>query len=262
MMHERTRRLIADLQRLASEGLTVSQAAAAVGITYNTAAMYARMRSINFHRPRSADVKTERNAEIARRYLGGEAQADLAREFNVTRERVRQICEKAGCVSERKRHTDFVAVVVGTIIRKNLTLGQACEMFDISRTSAYKYCCDNGVVPSRMSEEEREELSQLAKLVETGSSIRQAVDADHNKAERLRRFLKKSGIDAKGRSRHDDFTQRRDLVERWRSEGHSWARCAELLTKHDGRVIGQGGLFLWARRHMPHLFNSRSEVAA
>lgn len=260
-MRPRIAKLVDEIRKLAADGLTIEEAAKSLDYTYQVIARHARENQIRFRRPSNSwGEHRERNQEICRRYLDGAEQASLAREFGITRERVRQIIEKAGIVSESKRHADFVMVVVGTVARKGLTVGEAAEMFNISRQSVYNYCRDNGIKPATRTAEEMQELDNLAKSVVKGASIRQAAGCDHRKAEKLRRHLQKRGIKAKGRSRHDDFSVRKRLITNWRGLGHSWAECAQLLSKHDGRPISLGGLYLWAKRHMPELF--ASEAAA
>lgn len=246
--------LIEELRRLAESGVPMIEAAAKVSLGYQYVGVLARKNGIKFRR-RQIDVygTKGRNKEICRRYLAGEKQVDLSNEFGITRERVRQIIEKAGLVSETKRHDDFVATVVGAVIRKGLTLTEAAAMFNVSRLSVYHYCRDHGVKPASKTAEEIAELNRLAHEVITGASIQQAA-GDRNKAERLRRYLKAKGVKAKGRSRHDDFTKRKELLNKWREAGLSWAECAQKIAEHDGRPIGCQAIMVWARRHMPHLF--------
>lgn len=250
-------KLINDIRKMASDGMAISETSKSLGYSYAMIARYARENGIKFRRPDVSWVQhSGRNQEICRRYLNGEEQATLAREFCITRERVRQIIEKAGLVSERKRKTDFILTVVGTVARKGLTIGEAAEMFNIHRQSVYNYCREIGIKPAARNAEELQELDDLAKDVVNGASIRQAAGCDRGVAEKLRRHMQKRGIKARGRSRHDDFSVRKRLITNWRGLGHSWAECAQLLSKHDGRPISLGGLYVWAKRHMPEVFAS------
>lgn len=255
-MRPRIAKLISDIRNMAADGLTIAETAKSLGYSYAMISKYGRENCINFRRPDvGGDDTRRRNQEICNRYLNGAEQASLAREFNITRERVRQIIGKAGLVSERKRHADFVMTVVGTVARKGLTVGEASEMFGISRASVYGYCRENGIKPSAKTAEERKELDELAMAVVNGASIRKAAGCDYNKARKLRSYMQKRGIGARGRSRHDDFSERKILIADWRDSGHSWAECAQLLSKHDGRPIGLNGIYMWARKHMPELFH-------
>jgi hypothetical protein len=234
-----------------------------LGLSYQTVVKHALNHGIEFNRKMGTGGRSSnRNNAICDRYLNGEKQADLAREFGITRERVRQLIERAGLVSETKRHDDYVAVVAGTVFRKRFTLLEASEYFGTSKMNVYNYCRKHGVTPMSRTAAEDAELSALADEVKAGKSIRQAAGYEHAKAERLRRHLIKNGIEARGRSRHDDFSHRKELIERWRAEGRTWSSCAELLSKHDGREITPQGVIAWAYNHLRHLFGSRERVAA
>lgn len=255
MTRKSTELLIEELRGLASAGLTKKQAAEKIGYTYGRVAALAKENFIPFKKRSLVPESVKgRNEEICRRYLAGEMQVSLADEFGLTRERVRQIIERAGLVSETQRHAEFVSVVAGTVARKKLTVSQAAEMFKISRANAWRYCKESDVRPASMTAEEEAELDALAKEVIKGSSCRSAAGRNDYKAQKVRRYLLAKGVDAKGRSRHDDFTERKELVDRWRGDGLTWAECAERLSRHDRRPITGGGLYIWARSHMPHLF--------
>lgn len=258
-MRESTRNLIRELREIASSGAPMTEAAQRLGIKYGTVASYARTFVIDFQRKkRSAPTPSTatRNREIADRFLAGEEQAALAREYGITRERVRQICNKQGCVTARKRQEDFMATVAGAAIRKGLTVQQTADMFGISRVSAYMYGKRYGFTFPTMTAEEAQELERLVILAATKTSIRQAAGCDHALSEKIRRELKKRGLETKGRSRHDDFSHRKDLIARWRGQGKTWDECAALLTSHDGKKIGTNGVYGWAYRHMPELFDT------
>lgn len=252
-------KLLQDIRVLAEAGATIAQTAEKLGYTYQYIARLARESGITFRRqhPINSNASANvRNQEICRRYLDGEMQVRLADEFGITRERVRQIIEKAGLVSEGQRHADFVAVVAGTIERKQLTISQAADMFKISKQVAYNYCRSQGVKPPFMTAEEVAELDALARAVVDGESCRKVVGGSHKKAVKLIRHLERKGITARGRSRHDDFSKRKELIEKWRGEGLSWSECAIKLTAHDGRHISYNGVYMWVRKNMPHLIES------
>jgi DNA-binding XRE family transcriptional regulator len=253
-MRTSTQLLLEKIRECAEAGMTRDDTASAVGLCCASIVKYAHDYGIDFKRKNGGGPKKDRNAEICRRYLAGERQADLAQEYGISRERVRQLIERAGLVSETKRHDDFVAVVAGTVARKGLTLKEACEMFGLNRSNAYIYCLKHGVRPARMSAEEIAELDAMASEVEHGKSLRQAAERDSGKAQKLSRHLKRNGIAARGRSRHDDFTMRRRIIERCRADGLTWAEVAQKIAEHDARPIGAQAVLMWAQRHMPHLF--------
>ncbi|OWV62552.1 hypothetical protein ATY75_12060 [Rhizobium sp. N122] len=252
-MRDETRAILDRIKSYAGEGLTRDETAVRLGLSYQTVVKYALSNGIAFKRKKDDGPTGSRNSVICQRYLKGEKQTDLAREFGITRERVRQIIERSGLVSERKRHADFIAVVAGTVSRKNLTLTEAAHMFGLSRANVYTHCRMHGVTPASVTAEERAELNALALQVVSGKSVRQASNCDHAKAEKLRRHLVKNGINARGRSRWDDFSERKRLIAEWKSAGLSWEECAVKLSKHDGRKITGGALVSWCSRHMRQL---------
>lgn len=249
--------LLDQIRACAASGLTRDETAHKLDLGYQTIVKHALANGIKFKRKKDSAAKGSRNAVICARYLKGEKQIDLANEFGISRERVRQIIERSGLVSERKRHADFIAIVAGTVSRKNLTLAEAASMFGISRVNVYTHCRIHGVTPASVTAEEREELNALALQVVSGKSIRQASNCDHSKAEKLRRHLVNNGINARGRSRWDDFSERKSLLEKWKFSGLSWEECAVKLSKHDGRKITGGALVAWCSRNMKHLISPR-----
>lgn len=256
-MKRSAEKLLQDIRVLAEAGATTAQAAEKLGYSYQYISRLSRESGISFSRQYLINSNTNaRNQEICKRYLDGEMQVRLADEFGITRERVRQIIEKAGLVSEGQRHADFVAVVVGTVERKQLTVSQAADMFKISKQVAYNYCRSQGVKFASMTAEEAAELDALARAVVDGESCRKVVGGSDKKAAKLIRHLERKGITARGRSRHDDFSKRKELIENWRAEGLSWSECAIKLTAHDGRHISYNGVYMWVRKNMPHLIES------
>lgn len=193
-------------------------------------------------------------------YLDGHTYEEIGDKLGVTRQRIEQMVRRLDLVSPTQRRKDFVAIVAGTCIRKGLTVAELAKMFGIPRHMAWKYCHEHDVTPPKMTAAEREEFEALSNAVQSGSSMRKAVSGQHKKAEKLRRFMVDNGIDARGRSRHDDFSQRKELLEKWVSEGKTWAQCADLLSAHDGRKISGGGVYGWAWKHMPHLI-SRAKLS-
>lgn len=259
-MRAGTRLLIEEIRKCADSGMTRREAAAAVGCCYVTVVNHSLDHGIEWKRQPDRRASSNRNRVICERYLAGEKQIDLAAEFGISRERVRQLIEKAGLVSETKRHEDFMATVAGTVARRGLTLGEAAEFFNTAKLNVYNYCRRHDVEPARMTAEEAAELDALAAAVVNGKSIRQAAGGDNSKAEKVRRHLIKNGIKARGRSRHDNFDERRKLLTEWRGDGLTWRECADRLTRRDGRKITPTGVMLWARNNMPELMGPESSA--
>lgn len=186
-------------------------------------------------------------------YLDGSTYEEIGAEWGVTRQRVEQVMRKLKVVPARQRQRDNMAVIAGTIVRKNLTADEAAEMFGVSRNTVYRCCYEMGVAPPRMSQEEVADFEAMTAEVVGGKSILSAANYRPYRAAKLRAFMLDRGINARGRSRHDDMSERRILIQKWRDNGVSWRECAERLSKHDGRPIGYQGIYQWVRRHMPHL---------
>lgn len=263
-MRVATELLVREIRKAARTGATRDEVARRFGLGYPYVCKLGRDFGIDFTRKSgsgrpSLGVKTNRNEEICRRYVAGETQTELSKAYGLTRERVRQIIDRAGLVPERKRLSDFIAVVAGTVARKSMTVREAAAYFDTGHNNIYRYCRMHGVTPAARTQEELDELSALADEVKAGKSIRQAVKLDHAKGEKLRRFLRDNGIAAKGRSRHDDFSDRQKLIENWRNAGLSWSECTRKLVEYEHRPISETAVYAWSRRNLPHLFE---QVAA
>jgi biotin operon repressor len=204
----------------------------------------------------------QRYQHVKQLYLSGLNYEDIGARLGVTRQRIEQMVSKLDLVPQRKRMADRRAVVAGAIVRKSLTTRQAAEMFGCSVHYVYTCCVEHGVEPASMTVEEKAELGRLASEVVSGASIRRAAGLDSAKARKLSRMLKRNGIKAKGRSKHDSFEHRYALLNEWRSAGKTWHEIGDLLSDHDGRPIGWMSVNQWARRHMPHLFKQSDEAAA
>lgn len=86
-------------RQLAAEGKTRAEIAAAVGICTEYAGIFARRHGIKV-RHASAQRNDTRETRMESMFRAGVAMADIGRQFNLTRERVRQILERRGLTGE------------------------------------------------------------------------------------------------------------------------------------------------------------------
>lgn len=191
-------------------------------------------------------------------YLAGKNYEEIGVVIGVTRQRIEQMVKKLDLVPAQKRVHDTMAIVAGTIIRKALTINEACEMFNLPRSNVYLYCKKMGVTPPRMTATDVEEFEEMAKRVKTGRSLN-GVAGEASKAQRLRRFMVAKGEKARGRSRWDDFTERKAILREMIPAGATWRQCVEKINQTDPRKIVPAALEAWARRNMPELFDSPSK---
>jgi hypothetical protein len=92
-----TRMMVAALRGLAEEGLTMSQAAESIGSSYNYVAKFSSFHDIKFVRQVRCDAKCspgDREERMKSLYSDGKTLAEIGQEFNLTRERVRQILSR------------------------------------------------------------------------------------------------------------------------------------------------------------------------
>lgn len=207
----------------------------------------------NYH----ADPKYCRVREL---YLSGKNYEEVGEALGVSRQRIEQMIRKLDLVPSRQRLHDTMAVVTGTIVRKSLTISEACEMFNMPRSNVFLYCKKMGVTPPRMTAEEVAELEAMVDQVKTGKSLNSVAEGTHHRAEKLRRFMVKKGETARGRSRWDDFTERKAILREMIPAGATWRQCIEKINQTDPRKILPAALEAWARRNMPELFGAPSKA--
>src|SRR5689334_15327408 len=92
----KTLAIVAQLVALAKEGKTRKEASKAVGLPYNTVSLIGRKFSIEFARSSPRPELKARHPEIVEKARAGRSFVDIAREYGLSRERVRQICGLAG----------------------------------------------------------------------------------------------------------------------------------------------------------------------
>jgi transposase len=260
-----------EIRRLAASGVSAAVAAKEIGLSYTTVLRKADEIGVTFKRGYRREKKNilkkipeDALEDIKRLHLAGVTLKEIGEKYGVTRERIRQIVQKAGLVSSRKRVADFRATVAGAIVRQSLTAKQAADMFKTSLANICIICREHDVAPAKMNADEQRVFDYLMKEVKAGASFNAAAGGDHAFASRLASQCKKNGIKSGGRSRWDDFEERRRLLNKWRHDGRTWGECAELLSEHDGKYIGTAAIYNWSKKHMPHLHASQenSEVAA
>lgn len=88
---------------------------------------------------RGCKPKTKRNAAIAARVKAGETLQSIADEYDITRERVRQLAKRAGVISDRNKNPAYrdpvILAKVESLIYAGHTLSSAFKELDVSPPS-------------------------------------------------------------------------------------------------------------------------------
>ncbi|MCJ2086509.1 hypothetical protein MKK88_10975 [Methylobacterium sp. E-005] len=180
--------------------------------------------------------------------------SDVAREFGVSRERIRQIIRRAGVVPETGY--DFkrrLYAYVLDMVREGLSDKAISEELGLAINAVKKLRRD-----ARLSEECRREhaVMLLNEHVEAGGSISSGCEkynitrGEMNTLRRLISVKSKHG-------RFADFSHRNSLIRTWREEGFSWADVSAKMAEHEGKSLHSQAMYVWAKAHMPELSSKR-----
>lgn len=248
----------------AAQGMTISEVAALTGANYSSVWNAARKYGVTFQR-RQHKAKTaaplqprtspnaERNQQIVARFDAGETLESISLDYGITRERVRQIVDKAGRQSRRELKIGQFAEMADRLRGEWHTVKSAAELLGVSRQVARDVARKHHINLHAMEREEHDAFMAMVARVEAGESIYAISGGDRSTEVRLRYFCNKIGVKSKARSRHMDFSHRTPLLREWRASGLDWKECAGRLATIEGRNMGAGSICAWAYRNIPDL---------
>lgn len=193
-----------------------------------------------------------RNETILARFDAGETLEAIGQDFNLTRERVRQIVAKHGRAPRlktiRTKRQKLTAIVV-RLNERGLTNSQIAKEIGRPYGEVSLLLRKAGGECNRMSLDEHLSMLRLAAKVANGTSIRRVCNADHALSEKLRRFCKANGVVSAHR-KVKDTSARAGLIVAGRIAGKSWGEITQDVAAVEGRTYCVGAIMNWARENV------------
>lgn len=244
----------ADVRALAAGGKSRREIAERLQLSYSTVASIIRAENIDVVDLKSVEAKaTFDHAAAVAAVNAGRNMSDVAQQYGVSRERIRQIVRRAGVVPEtgwdfrqglREQVRDFVL--------EGYSDAAIAEMLDLSEAAVKR---DRRAAGLREANRLAFARELVRREMQDGKSIRQICLAHGINDLMAQRLAKEQGFVSKF-GRHRDLSARAKLFAEWRQEGLSWADVSERLSAADGRPYCAGAAYAWAQHHAPHLTNT------
>jgi transposase-like protein len=177
---------------------------------------------------------------IATALRSGKTQAEVARHFGVTRQRVQQVAKKIGLTDAHQVDIKRRRVAVVAYFRAGHSVAQCASQFGVREQTIRLHLRDGCV--NLKAENARRTYADIVPLIEVvrqGASISAAVTArfgylDRNAADKLSIACWRAGVvSVYGRNR--TFDARRSIVVKGVRSGKSWATMAREVTVAGGR---------------------------
>lgn len=238
-----------------SAGMTRADAAEHFGMSYQ--GFVNRIGRMGIEWPRApygeASPKSDRNHAILARHEAGELHTDIAKDYGVTRECIRQIVKKAGGEARwTQRNKEWQAIADLIASQPAMTIAEATHQLGFTVDQVRKGAKIAGVKFEKRDAGTRAELAAMAELVKGGMSFNQAAGEDHAKAGLLARFCAENGIETLAPSRWSvDVERRKRIIERMRLAGASWDEIALAVSGAENtRPVKGVSICVWASTHM------------
>jgi len=190
-----------------------------------------------------------RNQEICALYDAGETLQAIGDRFGITRERVRQIVNRAGrqgrkpeIMAERKR-------VAEDFRDSGLTVKEFAILWGIPPGTVYGAARQFGVKCPRRHISDDPRFLTAAESVRAGLSIRQAEIKHRLPRDHLAVVCDRLGIQSRA-GKWRDFSVRGETVLRLYSQGKTWAAIAYAVSQEEGKPVGERALYIWAHRNL------------
>lgn len=199
----------------------------------------------------------ERNKDIIRRHLAGELHTSIARDYRISRERVRQIATRGTGKPRRDQNraqkADSAQKIIDALETQWLTGPEAAKKLGVSKNLVQRIARENKIEVPRRSFSREMKLKFAAAKVRSGVSIMRAAREAGIKPNGLEYYCKQHGIVSTARSRHQDLSHREPLLREWRMANKTWAECVRLLAEHEGRQLTS--VHVWVKTHHPYLLD-------
>ena len=193
---------------------------------------------------------------IATALRSGKTQAEVARHFGVTRQRVQQVAKKIGLTDAHQADIKRRRVAVVAYFRAGHSVAQCASQFGASEQTVRLHLRDGGV--NLKAENARRTCADIVPLIEVvrqGASISAAVTArfgylDRSAAEKLSVACERAGVVSVYRTfvRNGTFHARRSIVAKGLRAGKSWATMAREVTVAEGSPVSPRSLSRWYSR--------------
>lgn len=244
-------------------GLTAYEASAKHGLSLQT--IYRIVHEWGVATPANGlwpQIKS-RNDEIVTHFQAGETLEAIGAAYGITRERVRQITNKANQVprsmQKQQRDEDILALLIGA----DLTVKEASEFTGLPIYSLHSLNKRFGY-PIEFKKDrliDDPAIAEMAAKVADGMSIYEASGKDHRVAALVQDYCKEAGI-VSVHGRWHDRAKRKEIVLRMRKAGKEWPDVVVAVSEAEDKQIELESLVNWSKRHAPEVFKVRHRIKA
>jgi Sigma-70, region 4 len=246
-----------------AEGLSRGEAFHRCGLTRGYAAVTAASLDLRFVRKpytRKEPVDrrlSERSLAILAQFDQGLTLEQIGKEFGITRERVRQIAEKAGREPRHIETEEKRAEILARLRNRPMTLDEAVAIVpELAAGYVYVLAWRNGVrfLPSKARQERDAQLHAIAIQVKPGVSVRSLCNKDHALANAVINYMNRTGMERKRVKRLSDFSHRPAIVNSGIDRRLSIAQIAREVyaaENRDSTKSNDPNFWSWIKRYMP-----------
>lgn len=246
---------------LRDEGLTRKEAAKRLGVSYGGLAGKLHYLGLEWPNAKwtlavSVEMKN-RMADILSRHEAGETHTDIAADYGITRERVRQIVKKAGGTPRHVQNDERFVSIVDAVASAppGLSMRELVSETGLDPDTIRQAASAAGVKIPRRHSDTTAMLREMSEKVKAGESFNAASGGDHSLAALLQRFCEENGIKSMAPCRWTvDPEMRRRVIAEMRAKGETWKEIARVIAENEGvRSIGHVTVYAWVTRHAPEL---------
>lgn len=227
-------------------GRTKHETAAALGKSYQWVNRWCRNLGIEF--PHGATTKTpsERNAAIVDMFDGGATLQEIGVKFDITRERVRQIVDRAGRTPRLETAKAQRLELFEQFRASGLSAKEFSETHNIAYANLKTLARDFNYTPPRAPRQiDDPKFAPLIEAVKTGRSIRSVAIEAGVVPQMLGRACQEAGVGSR-HGRWKDFSRRGQLISELYGKGKSWEEIAQAISLAEGSDVGWSAARNWA----------------
>lgn len=196
--------------------------------------------------------------EAMRMLAEGRTLKEVGDRFGVTRERVRQVAQKAGVRSIQCRaNVEEKNLEIERLVSEGLSDEDIASQVDLSAAYVAAERVKLGFKPFKTARREAE-MAPFVEMVRHGRSMTSVAREFGVSLGKLQTACGNAGVRSRARSRHSDLSGREVLVRSLRGSGMTWHDVGLEVLKAEGRVGWPQAIYTWAQRHCPDLVNARA----